>query len=119
MNSNGKSLKNSGTLLINDGHPVAFMLPFPGEEGFDADNLKIFTNSYFKKEPWIGNSGMGYMSVEYESKTFTDFSHTLSDIINALSVNDMRTIKLNEYDYDIGNIGSEIYDKRGIPLSYI
>jgi len=59
------------------------------------------------------------MSVEYESKTFTDFSYTFSDVINALSINGIKVIKLNEYDYDIGMIGSNIYDGKGIPLSYI
>ena len=59
------------------------------------------------------------MSIEYESKTFTDYSHTMSDIINALSINRMKTIKLNEYEYDIGQIGSDIYDNKGFPISYI
>ncbi|MCL1806565.1 MAG: class I SAM-dependent methyltransferase [Oscillospiraceae bacterium] len=115
----GKCLKSSGTLLINDGHPTAMMLPFPGEDGFDADNLNRFTNSYFMKEAAIGNSGMDYISGVYESKTFTDFIHTLSDIINALSANGMKTVKFNEYDYDVGNVGSDIYDGKGIPMSYI
>ena len=115
----GKCLKSGGTLLINDGHPTALMLPFPGDDGFDADNLNRFTFSYFASEPWIGNNGMYYITGEYESKTFTDFSHTLSDIINALSANGMKTIKFNEYDYDIGRIGSDIYDRKGIPMSYI
>jgi len=115
----GKCLKSNGTVLINDGHPTMLMLPHPGEDGFDENKLNRFTNSYFTKEPWIGNNGMYYISGEYESKTFTDFSHTFSDIINALSINGMKTTKLNEYDYDIGNIGSDIYDKKGIPLSYI
>ena len=114
-----KCLKSGGMVLINDGHPTMLMLPHPGEDDFDENDLNRFTNSYFTKEPWIGNSGMFYISGEYESKTFTDFSHTFSDIINALSENGMKTIKLNEYDYDIGNIGSDIYDKKGIPMSYI
>ncbi|MDR2569477.1 MAG: class I SAM-dependent methyltransferase [Oscillospiraceae bacterium] len=114
----GKCLKNAGMLLINDGHPVLSMLPMPGEDEYDPNNAKLF-HSYFRKEPWIGTDGMGYMSVEYESKPFTDFSYTMSDIVNALSVNGMKTIKLNEYDYDIGMIGSDVYDKKGIPLSYI
>ena len=115
----GKCLKSGGTVLINDGHPVAMMLSFPQEDGFDADNLNRFTNSYFMSEPWIGNDGMSYMSVEYKSKTFTDYSHTLSDIINALSANGMKTVKLNEYDYDIGIVGSDVYDGKGIPMSFI
>jgi ubiquinone/menaquinone biosynthesis C-methylase UbiE len=112
-------LKSGGTLLINDGHPTSSMLPSPDEDGFDADNLNKFTVSYFRKEPWIGNSGMYYISGAYESKTFTDFSHTFSDIINALSANGMKTVRLNEYDYEIGTIGTDIYDRKGIPMSYI
>lgn len=115
----GKCLKSSGVLLINDGHPLANMLAFPGDDEFDLNDNKRLTHSYFRKEPWIGNSGMGYMSVCYESKPFTDFSHTMSDIINALSVNGMKTVKLNEYDYEIGNVGSDIFNGKGIPLSYI
>lgn len=112
-----RCLKDNGLLLINDKHPFEDMLLFPGEDGFDKDSLDRLTFSYFRKEPWIENNGMGYMSVEYPSKTFTSFSHTMSDIINALSVNGMKTIKLNEYDYDIS--GVNVYDRRGIPLSYI
>jgi ubiquinone/menaquinone biosynthesis C-methylase UbiE len=114
-----KSLKIGGTLLINDGHPFVNMLAMPGEEGFDPNNPNRFAQSYFKKEPWISNSGMYYMSGEYESKTFTDFSHTMSDIINGISANGMKTIKLNEYDYDVGQVGSDILDGKGIPISYI
>jgi len=115
----GKCLKNGGMLLINDGHPFANMLAFPGDEGFDSDDPTRVTFSYFRKEPWIGNNGMCYMSKEYESKTFTDFSHTMSDIINALSANGMKTVRLDEYDYDIGQIGSDNLDGKGLPLSYI
>ena len=115
----GKCLKSNGTMLINDGHPVSFMLPHPGEEGFDSNDFARLTNSYFMTEPWIGNSGMYYISGEYESKTFTDYSHTLSDIINALSKNGMKVIKFNEYDYEIGTFGTDVYDEKGIPMSYI
>jgi len=112
-----KCLKKGGTLFINDSHPVFAMLPLPCEAGFDPDNLDKFTGSYFRKEPWTENNGMDYMSRHYKSKTFTSFSHTLSDIVNALSANGITIVRLHEYDYDVGL--TEIYDKRGIPLSYI
>jgi len=115
----GKCLKTGGKLLINDGHPFVSMLAFPWEDEYDQSCPNKFIHSYFRKEPWIGNDGMGYMSIEYKSKTFTDFSHTFSDIINALSENGMNTVTLNEYDYDIGQIGTDSFDGKGIPLSYI
>ncbi len=110
-------LKPGGVLMINDFHPFMGMLAMPGEPGFDPEKPTKITYSYYKKEPWIENNGMGYMSVEYDSKVFTSFSHTMSDIINALSANGIKTVKLNEYDYDIGL--SNVYDGRGLPLSYI
>lgn len=112
-----KCLKNNGLLLINDFHPLVNMLPLPGEDCFAQDDLNRLTYSYFRKEPWIENNGMGYMTTEYESKTFISFSHTMSDIINSLSVNGIKTVKLNEYDYDIGV--TDVYNDRGFPLSFI
>jgi len=113
----GKCLKDGGLLLINDSHPLLYMLPIPGEEEFDPDHPNRLTHSYFRKEPWLDNSGMGYISGEYESKTFTCFTHKMSDIINGLSLNGMKTIMLNEYDYDIGI--TDVYENKGFPLSYI
>lgn len=110
-------LKPGGILLIHDFHPVMNMLPLPGEPEFDAEHLDRMAYSYFRSEPWIENEGMGYMSLPYCSKTFTSFSHTMSDIINAVSHSQMRIMKLNEFDYDIGLTGA--YDGKGFPLSYL
>lgn len=110
-------LKPGGILLIHDFHPVMNMLPMPEEESYDAEHLNRITYSYFRKEPWIENEGMGYMSKQYASKTFTSFTHTMADIINAVSLNRMRVEKLTEYDYDIGL--SDVYDHKGFPLSYL
>jgi len=110
-------LKNGGLVLINEAHPLTFMLPFPGEEDFDENHLDRLTYSYFRKEPWLETNGMDYLAGTYPSKTFTSFTHTLGSIINALSTKGMKVIKLNEYDYDVGM--GDVYDGRGFPLSYI
>lgn len=114
-----KCLKNGGLLLINDFHPLINMLALPGDKNFDPNQLNRFVYSYFKREPWITNDGMGYMTPEYKSKTFTSYYHPMSAIVNALSENRIKTVKLKEYDYsdDIGLTG--IYQGKGIPLSYI
>lgn len=112
-----RCLKPAGILFLHDFHPVMNMLPMPGEPTFDEQHLNQIAYSYFKKEPWIENEGMGYMSEQYASKTFTSFSHTLSDIINAVSNARLHVLKLNEYDYDVGL--SDVYDKKGFPLSYL
>ncbi|WP_394920479.1 class I SAM-dependent methyltransferase [uncultured Robinsoniella sp.] len=112
-----RCLKPSGILFLHDFHPIMNMLPMPGEPEFDEKHLNQITYSYFRKEPWIENEGMNYMSEPYASKTFTSFSHTMSDIINAVSNTGMRIKKLNEYDYDIGL--SNVYNQKGFPLSYL
>lgn len=112
-----KCLKPNGVLLINDFHPFMNMLPLPVEDDFDEANLDKVAYSYFRKEPWIENSGMGYMTPQYKSKTFISFSHTLSDIINSIVAAGMEIKKLNEYSYDVGM--TDIYDNKGYPLSFI
>ena len=93
------------------------MLPLPNEDGFDENNLNKVTYSYFRKEPWIENSGMNYMTPQYKSKTFTSFSHTLSDIVNSVIADGMAIRKLNEYSYDVGLTNA--YENKGYPLSII
>lgn len=110
-------LRPGGVLMIHDAHPVMNMLPLPGEEAFDGTCLNKIAFSYFRKEPWVENEGMGYLSGQYPSKTFISFTHTLSDIINAVSGAGMGVTKFNEYGYDVGL--SEVYDSKGFPLSYL
>jgi len=112
----GKCLKDGGLVIMNEIHPFENMLPVPGEDEFDQNNMDRLAYSYFRREPWLQNQ-MDYMSGEYESKTFTSFSHTLSEIINSLSANGIKTVRFNEYDYDIGV--SDVYDGMGCPLSFI
>ena len=112
-----KCLKRSGIMLMNEFHPFMNMLPMPREEAFDADHVNQLAYSYFRKEPWIENSGMSYITPEYESKTFVSFAHTLSDIINAAIHSGMMIVKLNEYNYDVGL--TEVYDGKNYPLSFI
>lgn len=109
-------LKPGGILLIHDFHPVMNMLAMPGEELFNENQLNRVAYSYFRKEPWIENEGMGYMSEVYASKTFTSFTHTMGDIITEISSTQMHMEELKEYDYDIGL--TDVYDKKGYPLSY-
>ena len=100
-------------MLINDFHPFMNMLPLPHEDGFDGENLNKITYSYYRKEPWIENSGMGYMTLQYESKTFISFSHTLSDIVNSVIIAGMAIKKLDEYNYDVGMTNA--YDNKDYP----
>lgn len=113
----GRCLKPGGNLLIHDFHPFMNMLPLPGEEGYDPEHLNRVCYSYFRKEPWIENSGISYITPEYHSKTFTSFTHTLSDIFNALIESGIVIKKFQEFDYDVST--TDVYDGKGLPLSFI
>lgn len=110
-------LKPHGTLLINDFHPFMNMLPLPGEEGYDPQHLDRVSFSYFRREPWIEDNGIDYITPEYHSKTFTSFSHTLSDIFAALLGSGIMIRRFSEFDYDLGL--DENYNGKGFPLSFI
>ena len=110
-------LAPNGILFIHDFHPFINMLPLPGEPEFDGNDLNRIEHSYFRKEPWIENEGMSYMSETYASRTFTSFTHKTSDIINAASVSGLSVTMFNEYDYDVGL--TSVYNKMGFPLSFI
>jgi len=73
-------LKSNGIMFINDFHPFVNMLPLPKEDLYDKNNLNKIAYSYFRTEPWIENNGIGYISPSYKSKTFTSYTHTLSNI---------------------------------------
>lgn len=112
-------LKPGGRIIINEMHPFTEMLGASGEANYDITMPEKIVNSYFRKEPWIENSGMGYISGKsYISKTFYSFSHTFSSYINALQENKMTVQKLLEYDYDISGMFAAL-DHRGIPLSFL
>lgn len=112
-----KCLKTGGIMLINDFHPLMNMLATPDEESFDPNCINKIVYPYFRTDPWLESDGMGYMAGQYESKTFTCFSHTISEIINSTINAGMAVKKWNEYNYDVGL--TDIYDGKEYPLSYI
>lgn len=110
-------LRPGGTLLIEDDHPFVGMIPLPGEPAFDGEHLNQLAYPYFRDDPWIENEGIGYISGNYPSKTFTSYSHTMADIINGAIASGFRIQKLVEFDESVGV--AQAYDKKGLPLSYL
>ena len=54
----------------------------------------------------------------YRSKTFTDYTHPMAEIISGMCNNGIVVTDLKEYDYDLsGGFGS--LDHSGFPLSMI
>ncbi|MFV0393690.1 MAG: class I SAM-dependent methyltransferase [Coprobacillaceae bacterium] len=112
-----RCLKDDGILIIHDFHPYMNMLPLPGDKEYNTKEVIVLKDKYFSKEPWIENNGMGYISGDYESKTFISFSHSVSAILNSALINHIQITSFNEYDYDVGL--TDVYDKMGLPLAFL
>ncbi len=113
-----RCLKEGAALIIHEQHPVTNMLALPGDEGYAEACPASLAHSYFRKV-WKGNEGMGYIAGRsYPSKTFTDFTHSLSEILGAMLGVGFRVRALREYERDISGMFGHL-ERKGIPLSYI
>ena len=113
-----KCMKPGAVIVINEEHPFRNMLAAEGDEGFDPDHRTECRFSYFEHE-WTGNGGMYYMTQKtYESKTFTDYTHPLSQIVSGMCGNGIVITGLQEFDHDIGGAFGAL-DGSGYPLSMI
>ena len=113
-----KCMKPGAVIVINEQHPCTNMLAIQGDEPYSPNHKKECYYSYFEHE-WTGNGGMYYMTQKnYESKTFTDYTHSMSEIMSGMCSNGIMITGLQEFDYDISGGFSDI-DRTGFPLSMI
>ena len=113
-----KCMKPGAMIVINEQHPCTSMLATEGDEPYDPEHKKECHFSYFEHK-WENNSGMYYMTQKcYKSKTFTDFTHSMSEIMTGMCVNGMVITGLQEFDYDICGGFGEV-DRSGFLLSMI
>ena len=113
-----KCMKPGASIVINEQHPCTNMLAVDGDEGFDPAHRKECQYSYFEHE-WVGNGGMYYITQKsYRSKTFTDYTHPMSEIISGMCGNGIVVTDLQEFDYDISGVFSAL-DHQDYPLSML
>lgn len=113
-----KCMKVGAIIVINEQHPCTNMLAVEGEDVFDPEHRTACHYSYFEHES-TGNEGMYYMTQKrYRSKTFTDFTHPMSEIVSGMCGNGIVVTGLEEYDHDISG-GYCALDHSGFPLSMI
>ena len=113
-----KCMKPGAVIVINEQHPCTNMLAAEGEELFDPEHRTSCPYSYFAHE-WTGNEGMYYMTQKrYRSKTFTDYTHPMSEIVSGMCLNGIAVTGLQEFDHDISG-GFGALDHSGFPLSMI
>ena len=113
-----KCMKPGAAIVIHEQHPCTNMLAVEGDAEFDPEHLLECRYSYFEHE-WTGNEGMVYMTKRsYPSKTFTDFTHPMGEILSGMCQNGMVVTGLQEFDRDISG-GFPSLDHSGFPLSMI
>ena len=113
-----KCMKPGALIIINEQHPCTSMLTTLGEELYDPEHRLECHYSYFEHE-WTGNGGMYYMTKKsYHSKTFTDYTHPLSEIISGMCSNGIVVTGMQEFDHDLSG-GFTDLDNSGFPLSMI
>ena len=113
-----KCMKPGAVIVINEQHPCTNMFTTPGEELYDPGHRLECHYSYFEHE-WTGNEGMYYMTLKnYQSKTFTDYTHPMSEIISGMCSNGIVVTGLQEFDHDLSGGFTEL-DNSGYPLSMI
>ncbi len=113
-----EALKPGASLFIHEIHPFQLMLATSSESNYIPTHPKTPVNNYFENKVWKEH-GMGYMTDKKGiENTFTSFSHTLSDIFNALIANGFEIELFKEFDYCVGNLFNAL-DSKGIPLSMI
>ena len=111
-------MKPGAVIVINEEHPLRNMLAAEGDEPYDPDHKVECVYSYFEHE-WTGNGGMYYITQkQYHSKTFTDYTHPMSEIITGMCGNGIVVTGLQEFDHDIGGAFGAL-DHSGFPLSMI
>ena len=113
-----KCMKPGASIVINEQHPCTNMLAAEGDELYDPAHPLESRYSYFE-HMWTGNEGMYYITKKsYRSKTFTDYTHPMSEIVSGMCSNGIAVTGLQEFDYDICG-GFEPADRSGYPLSMI
>ena len=113
-----KCMKQGGVIVINEQHPCTNMIATEGEELYDPKHKLECHYSYFEHE-WTGNEGMYYITQKsYHSKTFTDYTHSMSEIISGMCSNGIVVTGMREFDHDISG-GFSSVDHGGFPLSMI
>ena len=113
-----KCMKPGAVIVINEQHPCTNMLASEGDDIYDPAHRLECHFSYFEHE-WESNGGMYYITQKcYKSKTFTDFTHSMSEIVSGMCSNGIAVTGMKEFDYDISG-GFTAVDRSRFPLSMI
>lgn len=114
-----KLLKPGAYMVIHEAHPLSDMFGIEGDDGYDPSRPEKLVYSYFKDDPFVDTTGMGYLTgTAYQSKPFTSFHHTMGSLLTAMATQGLYLQLLREFDVDLGGSFDALSGK-GLPLSYM
>lgn len=110
-------LRTGGHIFFHEMHPFGDLLAT--DQSANGDRYRI-AQSYFSSKPTVLNESLDYMGGQsYEAKTQYWFTHTLSDIFNALLNQRFNLLRFDEYAEDLSLTLKEIEQGHyALPLSY-
>ena len=112
-----KLLKPNGKILIYEIHPFAYFFETANDLGKEPTLYEFI--SYFETRPYSYKNGMDYVGeTTYAAKECCWYMHKISDIINAIIINDLEIEKIDEYNMEMAN-NERIKNIEKFPLSYI
>jgi len=114
-----KVLKSNGWLIIEEMHPFTNLVATQDEPLYRPDAPALVVYEYFKKEPWVSNEGMGYMTGGHvKTTTFSSFSHPFSEIVNSLIGSGFELRRFDESTTDQSESFGHL-EHSGLPLTYL
>lgn len=110
-------LRSGGHIFIHEMHPFSDLLAT--DQSASGDRYHI-SQSYFCTKPTVLNESLDYMGGQsYEAKTQYWFTHTLSDIFNAIRIQGFNLLRFDEYAEDLSLTLKEVEQGQyALPLSY-
>jgi SAM-dependent methyltransferase len=114
-----KVIKPKGMLIIEDMHPFTNLVAMQDEPLYRPDAPALVVYDYFKKEPWVSNEGMGYMTGgSVKTTTFSSFSHPFGEIVNSLVEAGFELLRFDESTTDQSD-SFEHLQHTGLPLTFL
>lgn len=110
-------LRPNGHLFVYEVHPVSVFFALLGEVDYEAERELKIAYSYFRREPFVSESGLDYVgNSQYDAKTNYSFPHTLTDIFPGLLKNGLTIREFQEYPHDSSADFKHLEKVQKVPL---
>jgi len=112
-------LKPGAVLIMYEMHPFTYLFAEEQDPLFDPANPTKPVYSYFRKDPWVENTGIDYVGkTTYKSSPSYSYTQTMSQILSAIISSGMSIDELREFPHDISDLFAKVEEVGKMPLCY-